>query len=132
MKRTIVIDTSAILAVLLGESQRRRLELVTQGMDLVAPSCLKWEMGNALSAMLKRKFISLKESESALHAFYEIPIQFVDIDITNALKVCHKYNIYAYDAYMIICAQKCEAPLLTLDGLLRNVAQKCSVAITEV
>ncbi len=132
MKRTIIVDTSVILAVLLGEHQKRRLESVTHGMDLVAPSSLKWEMGNALSAMFKRKIISLRESELALHAFYEIPIQFSDVDISSALKICHKHNIYAYDAYMIICAQKCEAPLLTLDGALRDVAKKCLVETTEV
>jgi len=132
MKKTTVIDTSAILAVVLGEAQKRRLEERTRGMDLIAPLSLKWEIGNALSAMFKRKMITLLESERALNFFYEIPIQYVDIDLFSALKICREYDIYAYDAYMIICAQKHEVPLLTLDGPLKSVAQKCLVEILEV
>ena len=128
----MVVDTSVVLAVLLGEPLKRRLEALTQGVDLIAPLSLKWEVGNALSAMFKRKMISLRESERALNAFYEIPVQFVDIDLYSALKICHEYGIYAYDAYMIICSQKREAPLLTLDEYLKSVAQKCLVETTEV
>ena len=40
--------------------------------------------------------------------------------------------IYAYDAYMIICAQKHEVSLLTLDEPLKSVAKKCLVEILEV
>jgi len=132
MKKITVVDTSVVLAVILGESQKRRLEVLTQGVDLIAPLSLKWEIGNAISAMFKRKMISLRESERALNAFYEIPIQFVDIDLFNALKICHEYGIYAYDAYMIICSQKHEVPLLTLDGNLKSVAQKCLIETLEV
>ncbi len=132
MKKLTVVDTSVVLAVLLGEVQKRRLEALTKGMGLIAPLSLKWEVGNALSAMFKRKMISLRESERALNAFYEIPIQFVDIDLFTALKICHEHGIYAYDAYMIVCSQKHEVSLLTLDGVLRNVAQKCLVETTEV
>jgi len=132
MKRLMVVDTSVVLAVLLGEPQKRRLEALTQGVDLMAPLSLKWEVGNALSAMFKRKMISLRECERALNAFYEIPIQFVDIDLFSALKICHEYSVYAYDAYMIICSQKREVPLLTLDTTLKSVAQKCLVETPEV
>ena len=132
MKKLTVVDTSVVLAVVLGESLKRRLEERTRGTDLIAPLSLKWEIGNALSAMFKRKMISLRESERALNAFYEIPIQSVDVDLFSALKICHEYGIYAYDAYMIICAQKHEASLLTLDGPLKSVAQKCLVETLEV
>ena len=112
MKNTIVVDTSAVLAVLLGESQKRRLESLTQGADLSAPASLKWELGNALSAMFKRRMISLQDSERVLDVFHEIPIHFVEIDIASSLKICHEYGLYAYDAYMIVCAQKHGAPFV--------------------
>ena len=128
----MVVDTSVVLAVVLGEPQKRLLEGLTQGVDLIAPLSLKWEVGNALSAMIKRKMITLRESERALNAFYEIPIQFLDIDLFSSLKVCHEYSIYAYDAYMIVCSQKKGVPLLTLDGILKSVAQKCLVETPEV
>ncbi len=132
MKKTMVIDTSVVLAVLLGDPQKKRLELLTEGVDLIAPLSLKWEVGNALSAMFKRKLISLRDSEQALDAFDEIPLQLVDIDLYGALKICHEHHIYAYDAYMIACSQKREAPLLTLDGILKTVARRCLVETMEV
>ena len=132
MKEIVIIDTSVVLAVLLGEPQKSRLERITKGVDLVAPSSLKWEFGNALSAMFKRKLLTMRESERVLQAFYQVPIQYVDIDISSALKVCEEHGLYAYDAYMIICAQKRSGALLTLDAGLRNAAKKCLVKILEV
>jgi len=132
MKKSTVVDSSVVLAVVLGEAQKRRLEERTRGIELIAPLSLKWEIGNALSAMFKRKMITLRESERALNAFYEIPVQLIDIDLFSALKICHEYDIYAYDAYMIICAQKHEVSLLTLDAPLKSVAKKCLVEILEV
>jgi predicted nucleic acid-binding protein len=51
---TVVIDTSAILAVLMGEPERAKLIKITNGVTLLTPQSLHWEIGNALSAMLKK------------------------------------------------------------------------------
>ena len=55
----IVVDTSAIIAVIVGEPQRQTLIELTAGADLIAPPSVHWEIGNALSAMLRRGRVSL-------------------------------------------------------------------------
>src|ERR1700747_47959 len=56
----IVIDTSALLAVSGEQPERAALIRLTRGATLVAPASVHWEVGNALSAMFKRKAIGVK------------------------------------------------------------------------
>ena len=48
MRMKIVADTSAFLAVALGEPQGARIVAATAGHDLIAPEALPFEVGNAL------------------------------------------------------------------------------------
>ena len=41
-------------------------------------------------------------------------------------------NIYAYDAYILDCAIRYKASLLTLDKKLQSAAQKIKIATMEV
>ena len=50
----IVVDTSTIIAVIVGESEKDRLIDLTKDAIVVAPASIDWEVGNAFSAMLKR------------------------------------------------------------------------------
>ena len=74
-----VIDTSAIIAVLLSEPERAALIRATKGAELVAPASVHWEIGNALSAALKRRRLTLAQAQQALTAYAAIAIRFVDV-----------------------------------------------------
>ena len=50
----IVIDTSALIAVIVGESERDKIIDLTKGQTLIGPGSIPWEIGNAFSAMFKR------------------------------------------------------------------------------
>lgn len=116
-----VIDTSAIIAVLLSEPERAMLVRVTRGTELVAPGSVHWEVGNALSAGLKRRRFTLAQGQRALSAYAAIPIRLVDVDLALSLELASEHSLYAYDAYLLTCALQHRAPLLTLDtGLLRT------------
>lgn len=128
----IVIDTSAIIAVITNEQQKVRLIEQTQGAILISPRSVEWEIGNAFSAMLKRKRITLEQAISAVAVFKQIPIRFVDVELEEAIKIAAELNIYAYDAYLIHCAQKHKSPLLTLDNGLIEAAKRGSVTTIEV
>lgn len=62
----IVIDTSALLAVLLGEPERDRVVQITAGHTLIGPGSIPWEIGNAFSALFKRKRLTLDEAKKGL------------------------------------------------------------------
>lgn len=127
----IVIDTSAILAVIGEQPEKPNLIRLTRGATLVAPPSVHWEIGNALSAMFKRKAIGLREALQLLEAYAEIPIRMVDVGLKQAVKLSDKLNLYAYDAYLLVCAMNQRAPLLTLDGGLKERARELKLDVLE-
>ena len=53
----IVADTNIFLAIALNESEKKRIIELTSETSAIAPEILPYEIGNALSAMIKRKLI---------------------------------------------------------------------------
>ena len=103
----------------------------TTGATLIAPASLHWEIGNALSSLVKRKKVTEKEVDFVLEEYSKIPIQFVDADLKTSLALVSKHSIYAYDAYMLVCAKQFKVPLLSLDKGLMEVAKKEHVRFLE-
>ncbi len=128
----IVIDTSAIIAVIAGEPEREALIKYTRGTSLIAPPSVHWEIGNVLSAMVKRRRISLAQALKAISAHQQIPIRFVDIELDESLKIADDLDTYAYGAYLIQTALKYRSPLLTLDADLIEGAIQMKVSVVEV
>ena len=52
--------------------------------------------------------------------------------LEKALELSHAHNMYAYDAYLIQCAQQTSTPLLTLDNELKVEAENAGVHTLEV
>jgi predicted nucleic acid-binding protein len=128
----IIIDTSAILAVVGLEPERSELIRLTKGATLVAPSSVHWEIGNAISAMFKRRAIELDDALRMVGAYAGIPIRLIDTTLLQAVEFSHKLNIYAYDAYVIGCAINQRAPILSLDNLLKERAKSLNIEVIEV
>ena len=128
----IVADTNTFLAVTLYEPERDDIIKLTLGHNLVAPDILPFEIGNALSAMLKRRRLEPEELLSVWDATQQIHVDLRSINIREALKIACQFNIYAYDAYFLECAISLHCPLLTLDRRMIEVAQSLSIHIMEV
>ncbi len=128
---SLVVDTSIIIAVLTNEKTKGNLIKATEGEELLAPSSLHWELGNAFSAMFKRKRITLEQAKNALTYYSLIPIRYQEIDMTNSLEIASKYSIYAYDAYFLECARKNNCALITLDQNLKLIANDMKIKVIE-
>ena len=128
----IVIDTSALIAVIVGEPERAKIIRFTAGNSLIGPGSIPWEIGNAFSAMFKQDRLSLDNAKKGVEIFQSIPIRYVETDITNALRLSKDINMYAYDAYLLDCAIRYKSPLLTLDQKLKTAAQSIKVDTLEV
>jgi predicted nucleic acid-binding protein len=128
----IVIDTSALLAVVALEPERAELIRLTEGATLVAPSSVHWEIGNALSAMFKRKAIELDDAMRFLEGYARIPLRLLDPPLQQAVHLCRDLNVYAYDAYIIACAMNQHAPILSLDKVLVERARTLKLDVLEV
>jgi predicted nucleic acid-binding protein len=128
----VVIDTSAILAVVSEQPEKAELVRLTRGAMLVAPASVHWEIGNALSAMFKRKAVGVDTALQLLAVYAAIPIRLMDVQLGQAVELAARLNIYAYDAYVIACALNQRIPVLTLDRTLALRARELNVAILEV
>lgn len=128
----ITLDTSALLAVICGEPARERAIEATVGHSLVAPSSLHWEVGNALSAMVKRDRISLTQANACIAAYRQVPIKLIDVDLKHTMALVKKLRAYAYDAYMLACAQQSGSPLLTLDEAMKVHAAALGIHVLEI
>ena len=128
----IVIDTSALIAVIVGEPEKEKIVKATQGCSLIAPGAVPWEIGNAFSAMFKRDRLSLCEAEKGLSLFERIPIRYLEPNLAKVLYLSQKTQMYAYDVYFLDCAIRHKSPLLTLDKKLKIVAQSLNIEVLEV
>lgn len=128
----IVIDTSAVMAVLLYENKREELLNVTYGAELYAPIIMQAEIGNAVSSLMKRDLISLKQGTMIVKSASNIPVSYHEIDIFAALELCFEYKIYAYDAYFLALCKRMNFPLLTLDKGMKIIAQMINIKCIEL
>ncbi len=128
----VVVDTSTIIATIADESEKEALAELTKGADLIAPRSVHWQIGNAFSAMLKGKRITVEQALRALKLYRRIPIRFVDVELEETLEVAGRLGIYAYDAYVIRCALKYRSPLISLDRDLVNSAMQMKVRVLEL
>lgn len=128
----ITIDTSALIAVIGDELQKEKIVKATRNASLLAPFSVNWEIGNAFSAMLKRNRITFIEAKACIEAYKKIPIKFVEVGLVETLQLVDHLKIYAYDAYLIKCAQERNTPLLTLDNGLIEAAKSMGIKIVEI
>lgn len=128
----IVIDSSAVMAVLLYENRRDDILNVTHGAELYAPMIIQAEIGNAVSSLMKRGLITLEQGLILVRSASTIPISNREIDIYAAMELSYEYKIYAYDAYFLALCRRMNTSLLTLDKGMKNIAQMISIKCIEL
>ena len=132
MPANIVIDTSAILAVLLDEPEKRAVVEATMGSVVCAPASLCWEVGNAATAGVKRRRLTTERARQLVTDFEQVTIRELAIDLLRAVDSGLELGIYAYDAYILEAARSSGFPLLALDGPIRQNAKKLGLTLVEL
>ena len=127
----IIADTNIFLSVALNENERDRIVDLTKSASVIAPEILPYEIGNALSAMIKRKKLDKSQALSAYKTITKIPVRLVSVDIPSALKIAIEHNIYAYDAYFLQCSKTYSLPLFSLDKRMNEVAIEMGIKVLE-
>ncbi len=128
----IVIDSSAIIAVIVAEPERDSIIAATSGHTLIGPGSIPWEIGNAFSVMIKQRRVGVSDAQRGLEILDSIPLQYVSVDMANALSIAAQVNVYAYDAYFLDCSLRHAAPLVTLDRTLGRVAAALGVNLVSL
>ncbi|MCL4506107.1 MAG: type II toxin-antitoxin system VapC family toxin [Chloroflexi bacterium] len=82
--------------------------------------------------MLKRSRINLEQAIEAIEIYQEIPLEITEINLKVAVRLAGKYDIYAYDAYILQCAIEHDLPLISLDQNLIDIAKHEGIQVIEV
>ncbi len=128
----VVIDTSAVIAVIANEPEEAAVSRYIEGANLFAPLSVHWEVGNAFSAMFRRRRISLNQATGAISNYEQLPLRLMNVDLREALELSYRLNLYAYDAYVIACASGLGMPLVTLDRRMSAAARSAGVSMVEL
>jgi predicted nucleic acid-binding protein len=132
MPANIVIDTSAILAVLLDEPEKQAVVEATMGSVVCAPASLRWEVGNAATAGVRRRRLTTERARQLVTDFEQVTIRELAIDVLRAVDLGLELGIYAYDAYILEAARSSGFPLLALDGPIRRNAKTVGLSLVEL
>jgi predicted nucleic acid-binding protein len=132
MAANIVTDTSAVLAVLLDEPEKEAVVEATMGSVVCAPASLRWEVGNAATAGVKRRRLTTARARQLITDFEQVTIRELTIDLLRAVDLGLELGIYAYDAYVLEAARSSGFPLLALDGPIRQNAKKLGLTLVEL
>lgn len=120
--KDIVIDASGILEFLLNQTNKDFVINKIGNNTLVAPTCLPFEIGNAISKLIRRNLISAFDGVAIFHEFAKIPTRLIEPDIPNSIVIADETKSYAYDCYYINLAKQYSFPLFTLDQNMKENA----------
>jgi predicted nucleic acid-binding protein len=73
----IIADTNIFLAVALNEPEKDNIITLTNGAIAMAPEILPYEIGNAISAMIKRSQITKTVALNSLRITSQIPVNYL-------------------------------------------------------
>lgn len=76
--------------------------------------------------------MDLALASKGVSIFGMIPIQEMEVSLVDALDLCDRHGIYAYDAYYLQLTRRHSTTLLTLDRRLAEVAEKENVQVQGI
>ena len=118
-----VVDASVLAAGYFREPHQREAERLIAGVDLFAPTLLKYEMANIACKKIER-FPHLRESTANyLQEFLNLHIDLQEVDYRRVVELATLTGLTAYDASYLFVARELGMPLLTFDGQLARVAR---------
>jgi predicted nucleic acid-binding protein len=128
----LMVDASTLICIILNEPEKTEIISLTQEAEIVSPEMIAFEIGNALSRMVRKRRLDKDQAVKAYTVFESIPIRLVKVDMHKALSISGKYSMYAYDAYYLETACRLKLPLLTLDGGMKEKARDMKINLLEV
>jgi predicted nucleic acid-binding protein len=125
MPDPIVVDASALLAVLLEEEGAEVLKGLLEDRPLLAPELIRYEAANSvLYAQRKRVIRPRKKSlKDLMGIIWNFPIQDIPMKVwwQEAVRLIGGHDLTFYDAAYTAAARSLKVPLLSLDGKILKV-----------
>lgn len=133
---TLVVDSSAVLALLLDEPKARSVERILRSEPgtLRAPSLIVYEVANGLRSAIARQRIPIETALDRAGWFQANDIELDhprDLSVHAGLEDSLRFGLTPYDAAYLRLAILSRAPLLTLDRALRSSAIDAGVSVID-
>lgn len=127
----VLLDTSALMALLLEEPDWREVQAVITSRKGYLASTIEIEVGNALSRQFRRGLLNAAEVGAVWDIFTAVRelFEIVPVDVRSALDVVTARRMWAYDAYVVEAAMRAGVPLLTRDNQQAAIAALQGVKI---
>jgi predicted nucleic acid-binding protein len=125
----MMVDASAIMAVIVEEPGREIVIQLTKNITIVSPNMVGYEIANGLTKMMKKKIIEKDEMINAIKYFRRIPIKTIEVDLEKVIEIAWQYKIYSYDACYLESAQRLNLPLLTFDENMGRIGKEIGLKI---
>jgi predicted nucleic acid-binding protein len=111
-----------MVAWLFKEPEQAALADKMELMRLTAPRILPFEIANACIKKIRRRPKNRVELLASFEVFFEIAIEFLDVDYDEALRLADAKGLSFYDASYLWLAASLDAELITLDRRLADAA----------
>jgi predicted nucleic acid-binding protein len=115
MATRVVVDASALAAVLFGEPEGPQVAERLGGSDLVTPTLFSYEIANICWKKIRR----YPEKRSALLESYSflgrLELEEVEVATSEVLLLAERENLTVYDASYLWLSRKLSLELVTLD-----------------
>ena len=126
----IVLDASAIIAVIADEPEADMILEHSQDAIFVSPNVISFEIVNSLSRMLKKGLINdHSKMVDLINSFQQLPIKLFNNNLENVIQIVWDHKIYAYDAFYLETAKSLNIPLLTLDKEMKKIGKDLGINI---
>lgn len=111
--RFYVVDSSIYISYLLPDEKLPSgltsiiNKFVNNKVDFVAPTIIKYEIGNAMKSAVKQKRLQEPEATAIYDTFLEFPIHYFSQNYQKTLNLSFKYDLSFYDAsYLALAIEK--------------------------
>jgi len=118
-----VVDTSALAALVFGESEAESVARKMTGFALMAPNLLWYELASVCLKKIKHYPEKKSDILFAFHLAANLQIELVEVDHSAVVALAQETNLTSYDAAYLWLSRECSGLLITLDQQLNKHTQ---------
>jgi len=118
----VVVDASALAALLFGESTAAQVAERLEKAVLAAPTLLRYEVSHACLKKIARYPDRRGELLRAMDVFTRMEIQEIEIQPLEVMSLAEAAKLSFYDASYLWLSRSLGVPLVTLDRKLQDAA----------
>lgn len=120
----VVVDASAVAAILFGEPEGPTLAAHLQDETLLAPRLLDFELMHVAVKKAARQPETRAQIMLTLQAISSLPISRIAVPAAGVFTLARETGLTAYDACYLWLARSRDAELVTLDRILARASNQ--------